>query len=407
MRIAVWHNLPSGGGKRALYDYVRGLVERGHEVESWCLSTADQSYLNLNQIIKEHVIPLSWPSKKRSGLSGFLKNYLTAIDKIEAIKLQCQKCAEEINRGGFDLLFAHPCMFYAAPFIGRYVSVPKVLYLQEPHRRLYEALPRLPWIALEPSNQAAWSLNQSRRFLWDLSEVQALRVQAREELHNAQAFDLILVNSYFSRESLLRAYNLDSEVCYLGVDLNRFQNQHQPRENFVIGVGSFTPAKNIKFVIESLAQVERSRPALVWIGNFVDPNYLEELQQLAKRLQVNFTPKIRISDQELIDLLNRALLTIYTPRLEPFGYGSIEANACGLPVVSIAEGGLRETVIDGFNGLIAENNPRAIAASVQKLVDNPDYASQLGQNGYQYVSEHWTVEAAVDRLEKKLIKLLP
>ncbi|GAB4322804.1 MAG: hypothetical protein OHK0047_06360 [Leptolyngbyaceae cyanobacterium] len=298
-------------------------------------------------------------------------------------------------------------MFYAAPFIGRYVSVPKVLYLQEPHRRLYEALPRLPWIALEPSNQAAWSLNQSRRFLWDLSEVQALRVQAREELHNAQAFDLILVNSYFSRESLLRAYNLDSEVCYLGVDLNRFQNQHQPRENFVIGVGSFTPAKNIKFVIESLAQVERSRPALVWIGNFVDPNYLEELQQLAKRLQVNFTPKIRISDQELIDLLNRALLTIYTPRLEPFGYGSIEANACGLPVVSIAEGGLRETVIDGFNGLIAENNPRAIAASVQKLVDNPDYASQLGQNGYQYVSEHWTVEAAVDRLEKKLIKLLP
>jgi glycosyltransferase involved in cell wall biosynthesis len=407
MRIAVWHNLPSGGGKRALYDYVRGLVKRGHEVESWCLSTADQSYLPLNQIIKEHVIPLSWPSKKRPGLPGFLKNYLTAIDKIEAIKLQCQKCAEEINQGGFDLLFAHPCMFYAAPFIGRYVSIPKVLYLQEPHRRLYEALPRLPWVALEPSNQAAWSFNQSHRFLWDLSEVQALRVQAREELHNAQAFDLILVNSYFSRESLLRAYNLDSEVCYLGVDLNRFQNQHQPQENFVIGVGSFTPAKNIKFVIESLAQVERSRPALVWVGNFVDSGYLEELQQLAKRLQVNFTPKIRISDQELIDLLNRALLTIYTPRLEPFGYGSIEANACGLPVVSIAEGGLRETVIDGFNGLIAENNPRAIAASVQKLVDNPDYARQLGQNGYQYVNEHWTVEAAVDRLEKKLIKLLP
>jgi hypothetical protein len=30
MKIAVWQNLPSGGGKRALYYHVRGLVELGH-----------------------------------------------------------------------------------------------------------------------------------------------------------------------------------------------------------------------------------------------------------------------------------------------------------------------------------------------------------------------------------------
>jgi len=41
MRIAVWHNLPSGGAKRALYDHVRGLVDRGHSIESWCLPTSD------------------------------------------------------------------------------------------------------------------------------------------------------------------------------------------------------------------------------------------------------------------------------------------------------------------------------------------------------------------------------
>ena len=35
MRIAVWHNLLSGGAKRALHDHVRGLVMRGHHVESW------------------------------------------------------------------------------------------------------------------------------------------------------------------------------------------------------------------------------------------------------------------------------------------------------------------------------------------------------------------------------------
>ena len=58
MRIAVWHNLPSGGAKRALHDQVRGLVGRGHVVESWCPPTADQEFLSIGQLVPEHVVPL-------------------------------------------------------------------------------------------------------------------------------------------------------------------------------------------------------------------------------------------------------------------------------------------------------------------------------------------------------------
>src|SRR5262245_43194933 len=58
MRIAVWHNLPSGGGKRALYNLVRGLAARGHEITAWCPPTADPDYLPLNSIVHEKVLPL-------------------------------------------------------------------------------------------------------------------------------------------------------------------------------------------------------------------------------------------------------------------------------------------------------------------------------------------------------------
>src|SRR5216683_127828 len=101
MRIAVWHNLPSGGGKRALYDHVRGLVSRGHEVEH----------------------------------------------SIAAMDAHCRACAQEINRGGFDILFANSCQFFRTTAIGRFATIPSVLYLQEPYRWLYEALPRLRWLA--------------------------------------------------------------------------------------------------------------------------------------------------------------------------------------------------------------------------------------------------------------------
>jgi hypothetical protein len=58
LRIAVWHNLPGGGGKRALYDHVRGLVARGHHVESWCPPTADQAFLSIGDLVHEHIVPL-------------------------------------------------------------------------------------------------------------------------------------------------------------------------------------------------------------------------------------------------------------------------------------------------------------------------------------------------------------
>jgi hypothetical protein len=35
MKIAVWHNLHSGGGSRALQYHIQGLISAGHEVEIW------------------------------------------------------------------------------------------------------------------------------------------------------------------------------------------------------------------------------------------------------------------------------------------------------------------------------------------------------------------------------------
>src|SRR5216683_3299275 len=76
VKIAVWHNLPSGGGKRALYYHVRGLVERGHTVESWCPPTADVSYLPLRELIPEHTKPFDWvPFGGRYALTRLLNQY--------------------------------------------------------------------------------------------------------------------------------------------------------------------------------------------------------------------------------------------------------------------------------------------------------------------------------------------
>src|SRR5713226_6878442 len=106
MRIAVWHNLPRGGGKRALYDQVRGLVERGHEVESWCPPTADQHHLPLKQLIREHIVPLKLSFDPAPNFLMKLRpiHWNTAL-KLHALNDHSRKCAEQMTAGGFDLLF--------------------------------------------------------------------------------------------------------------------------------------------------------------------------------------------------------------------------------------------------------------------------------------------------------------
>lgn len=406
IRIAVWHNLPSGGGKRALYYHVKGLIERGHEVEAWCPPMADQGYLPLGEMIVEHVVPLDRSIKgSRSIIGRALIHYQDTLSRLEAMEQHCIACAEEIARGQFDMLLAHPCKLLRVTAIGRYVHIPRVVYIQEPYRPLYEAMPRLPWLAWPAPKNGQSKPRYAKAWLRNLVEVQGLRVQAREELNNAQAYDTILVNSMFSRESVLRAYGLDAKVCYLGVDTEKFTPCAVSKENSVVGVGAFVPEKNIEFVIQSLALVSQPRPSLVWVGNVTwPPTYRDELLQLAKSLGVEFQAYEQVNDLELIDILRRARMMVYAPRLEPFGYAPLEANACGIPVVAVAEGGVRETVIDGVNGLLVEHDSGAFAAAIQRLLDDMEYCRQLGVNGSRLVAEKWSLTNSIDRLEQRLME---
>jgi glycosyltransferase involved in cell wall biosynthesis len=408
VKIAIWHNLPSGGGKRAAYHQIEGLVKRGHVVEAWSPDSADHAYLSMTHLIREHVLPLEAPSAPQGLLSSLLGPHRAMARRIAAMDRHCESAAGQIASGGFDVLLAHPCALFRVTAIGRYLPIPKVLYVQEPYRDLYEAHPRLPWLALPRTRGRMRVLRRMMPFLSDLARVQALRLQAREECQNAAAFDRLLVNSYFSRESVLRAYGLDASVCYLGVSTDMFRPLGLPRERSIIGLGAIHHLKGVETAIRAIATMPGDRrPPLVWVGNFSDEGYRPKVVGLAQTLGVQFVPHVRISDEELVYALNRATALVYTSHLEPFGLAPLEANACGTPVVAVAEGGVRETIQDGVNGLLVpDHRPQTIGQALQRLLDNAEFAAALGARGQALVAERWTWDAAVDRLEAFLFEAI-
>jgi glycosyltransferase involved in cell wall biosynthesis len=397
MRIAVWHNLPSGGSKRALYNHVRGLIDQGHYVEAWAPSTIDRDFLPLDGLIRETVVPLDYPYRwsDKYQLTLHVNRVIAAMEEHARI------CARQIAAGSFDLLFANTCGIFASPAIGRHVDLPSVLYLGEPCRSLYEAMPEPIWAA--PPRRGRWpSLDDLRHRFVDHRRLRNARIQMREEIRNAGAYDRILCNSYFSRDSIKRAYGMDAEVCYLGVNEDQFAYGAGARGDFVLSLGSFTWAKNPRLSLQAIARMNAPRPPLIWVANVVDEALLAEMRQFAEDEGVDLEVRVNVTDAELVDMLATAAVLLYTPRLEPFGLAAIEAGACGTPVVGVPEGGLRETVIDGVNGILAQADPDALAAALESVIRNPDFARELGRNGRHLAETKWSHRLATGRFIAKI-----
>jgi glycosyltransferase involved in cell wall biosynthesis len=404
LKIAVWHNLPSGGGKRQLHNHVKGLVERGHYVESWCPDTADQEFLPLTELIREHVLPLKGSQK------GFHSTFRTApvvCRMLSAIENHCRACADQIMRKNFDVLFTNACMFMRTSPIAQYIDIPSAIYLGEPYRWFYEALPELPWISQRHHPKIRLSFRNLLKRIRQSAFLRGARLQARNELEYARAFDTILVNSLFSREAVLRAYGIESKVCYLGVDTDLYQPTGDGKENYVVGLGIIYHGKGIDRAIRAVAAIaSQQRPSLVWIGNSAFKDDLFSYQALADELQVRFIPRLNIPDAEVISLLSKARAMIYTSRLEPFGLAPLEANACGTPAVAIAEGGVKETILPGVNGFISPgDDPHELARLLQLLIDDPIMAGAMGQKAREHVMKTWSMKNCIDNIENQLLMM--
>jgi len=83
----------------------------------------------------------------------------------------------------------------------------------------------------------------------------------------------------------------------------------------------------------------------------------------------------------------------------------IEAMWSGLPVVATDIRGTREEVIDGETGLLVPvGDVPALAAALQRLVDDPDTRETMGANGLARARELFNEDHVIAR-ELELLEL--
>ncbi|MEE9280006.1 MAG: glycosyltransferase [Myxococcota bacterium] len=136
-------------------------------------------------------------------------------------------------------------------------------------------------------------------------------------------------------ERIRRHYGRDSLVVHPWVDTERFRPSGEKPEDFYLLVGGFVPYKNERLAIEAFRGLGRS---LVVAGDGPTRRALEA------RAPENVRFTGRVSDARLAELYASCRALIH-PQEEDFGIAAVEAQAAGRPVIALARGGARETVV--------------------------------------------------------------
>jgi glycosyltransferase involved in cell wall biosynthesis len=119
------------------------------------------------------------------------------------------------------------------------------------------------------------------------------------------------------------------------------------------------------------------------------------LAEVANRgLQGRVVVSNRLPSHDVPAIL-RSLHAVVLPSLttrrwkEQFGRILIEAMACGVPVVGSTSGEIPDVIGDG--GLvIPEGDPGALADALQRLYDDQELRTRLGQRGRERVLQRYT-----------------
>lgn len=170
---------------------------------------------------------------------------------------------------------------------------------------------------------------------------------------------------------------------------------------FVAGyVGRMVEDKGLMDIVDALATAPQS-VNFIFVGSGPFQTTLERrVAELALSERVRFIPPRAM--KELPGIMNALDVLLLVSRTtatwkEQFGRVIIEAHACGTPVIGSDSGAIPE-VIDQGGIVIGERQPLAIAAAMQRLVEDPSLGPKLGEEGRRQVKERYTWKRVAERM---------
>jgi len=166
-------------------------------------------------------------------------------------------------------------------------------------------------------------------------------------------------------------------------------------EFLILHMSNMRPGKRIDLLLQSFAAMrtrDRTR-LLILAGEPIQP-YNEMIDRLGLRKRII----IRENEVAVEEFISAADAGLYTSDYESFGLSILETLYFGKPVVAFDVGGIPEVTGKAYP-LYPFADVSLLAAATDKLVESPELARSLGDQGRKHVVEKFSAGTIVDRYE--------
>lgn len=231
-----------------------------------------------------------------------------------------------------------------------------------------------------------------------------LERRRRHALKHIDKADVLVANSGFMREHHDDIHP-NVRTVYNGIDTELFQPLHteEQEDTHILFIGRMTPEKGVGTLVDALASIHEERDDIVLdvVGRETLPPWLRGRMQDAGIADAVMCHG-RLPFDKLPWMYSAADIVAFPSEWqEPFGRISIEAMACGTPVVATDVGGIPEVIDDGETGvLVNPGDADALAEELMALADDPDRHGRLADAGRDHVEERFSPETvATEQLQ--------
>lgn len=351
MKIVFVNNFRGrGGGEEFLRDLLPGLVEKGAKVGLICRPDTPLAGMFRDTAIELHLIP-------RSGFDGLTSVFKTA-----------------------NVLRAHDY---------------EIVAIQRGHDIVQSWLGAL--------------LARTRPALMYIAQVPEF-VRSRFLLSRMQK---IVTISRYIRDKITSFYPAAAPrvgIIYYGINAEQFKPSSeaggrfrercnlQPGEKIVGTVGDLW--KNQIEFLDAFVLIRKEMPGtrFALAGSDADTEFVRAFKARAAELEV--TDALiwtgRLSKEAMKDFYASLDIAVSTHRNEGFGIWVLEALAMGTPVVSVNEGGIRDSLEGCEAGRLVDGGAREMAGAVVRVLQDRNERQRMSEAGPRTVARKFTRERMIN-----------
>jgi L-malate glycosyltransferase len=235
--------------------------------------------------------------------------------------------------------------------------------------------------------------------------------------------DRFLVVSEALRKTIIDGHKITPDKVirvYNGIELNEYypnnsdQSSRQIRNEYGIGatdvaigaIGRLVWQKGFEYLIKSLPEIAKTHPAIkvIFVG---DGPFRGSLENLCCQLGVEDKTIFTGYRSDIKEFLSAIDIKVIPSLAEGFPMVTLEAMAMEKPIVATRIDGITEQITDGVEGiLIPPRDPDALAAAINRIIEDKNLAHSLGSAARRRVEREFTVEKMIDETENVYRSLL-